>query len=234
MNQIHFVSVFIDTESKRVYSCDSLPHASKYQTDTIILMRKWIAKSKTLINYCIKNNETGFDLLFGSDNMTAGVEFNDEVGKNSRMMVEHILCIYTIWYLLIECYKGKEVVDLNTEKFCEQLLFYIVCLHNYCHCIEKESYNFLKTFEWSDLMKKAFKKGSDIHETIKDISESQQDFQVMLLKSLSFQQWCVGSHKLYSKVNNYFYNASLSLMVSNNFSGALANFLNADVRVQVE
>ena len=51
VNQIHYVSVFIDTESRRVYTCDSLPHASNYQTDTIILIRKLIAKSMSLIDY---------------------------------------------------------------------------------------------------------------------------------------------------------------------------------------
>ena len=52
----------------------------------------------------------------------------------------------------MECYKDKEVVDLNPETFCEQLLFYIVYLYVYCHCVEKKSRNFPTTFEWSDLM----------------------------------------------------------------------------------
>ena len=76
----------------------------------------------------------------------------------------------------MECYKGKEVVNLDPETFREQLLFYIVCLYIYRHHVEKKSYNFPKTFEWSNLMKKAFKKGSDIHETIKEIMESNHDF----------------------------------------------------------
>ena len=62
--------------------------------------------------------------------------------------------------------------------------------------------------------------------------ESQQDFQVMRLSSFSLQQWCVGFHESYSKVNNYFYNASLSSMVSDNFSvmlNTLANVPNANV-----
>ena len=33
----------------------------------------------SLIDYYIKNNETDFDLPFDSDNMAAGVEFNDEI-----------------------------------------------------------------------------------------------------------------------------------------------------------
>ena len=60
--------------------------------------------------------------------------------------------MYTIWYLLMEYYKGKEVLDLDPEMFLEQLLFYIVCLYVYCHCVEKKSYDFPKIFEWSDLM----------------------------------------------------------------------------------
>ena len=126
------------------------------------------------------------------------------------------------------------MVDLDPETFREQLLFYIVCLYIYCLCVEKKSYNFPKIFEWSDLMKKVFKKGSDINETIKDIMESQLDFRVTQLSSLSFQQWCIGFYESYSKVNNYFYNANLSLMISGFFSGVLntlANVLNADVKV---
>ena len=38
----------------------------------------------SLIDYYIKNNETGLDLSFGSDNMTASVEFNDKIEKNSK------------------------------------------------------------------------------------------------------------------------------------------------------
>ena len=45
VNQMHYVSFFISAEYRRVYICDSLPHASNYKTDTINLMRKWIAKS---------------------------------------------------------------------------------------------------------------------------------------------------------------------------------------------
>ena len=56
-------------------------------------MRKWIAKSMPLIDYYIKNNETELDLSFGSDDMAAGVEFNNEVEKNSRIMVKLILCV---------------------------------------------------------------------------------------------------------------------------------------------
>ena len=40
VNQMHYVSAFIDTESITVYTCDSLPHTSNYQTDIIILTRK--------------------------------------------------------------------------------------------------------------------------------------------------------------------------------------------------
>ena len=54
--------------------------------------------------------------------------------------------IYIIWYLLVECYKDKEVVDLDPETFREQLLFYIVYLYISRQCIIKISYNFPKTF----------------------------------------------------------------------------------------
>ena len=49
-----------------------------------------------------------------------------------------------IWYLLMKCHKGKEVVDLDPETFREQLLFYIVCLYIYCLCIEKKILQFTK------------------------------------------------------------------------------------------
>ena len=128
----------------------------------------------------------------------------------------------------MECYKGFEVVDLNPVTF-------KIILHSlFIHLLV--SYNFPKTFEWSDLMKKALEKGSDINETMKDIMESKQDFQVTQLSLLSFQQWCVRFHDSYSKVINYIYNANLSLMLSDNFSGVLntlANVPNADDKVQV-
>ena len=66
--------------------------------------------------------------------------------------------------------------------------------------------------------------------------ESYQNFQVKQYISLSFQQWCVGYHESYSKVNNYFYNTNLSSMVSDNFLGVLntlPNVPNTDVKVQV-
>ena len=47
-------------------------------------MRKWIVKSIPIINYYIKNNDTGFDLSFGSDNVAAGVEFNDKIEKKLK------------------------------------------------------------------------------------------------------------------------------------------------------
>ena len=84
VNRMHYVSAFIDTESKRIYTCVSLPYTSNYQTDKIILMKKWIAKLMSLIDYHIKNNETGLDLYFGSDNMAAGVEFNDDIEKKLK------------------------------------------------------------------------------------------------------------------------------------------------------
>ena len=51
VNQLHYIGVFIDTESSRVYTCDYLSHVSIYQTDKIILMRKLRAKSMSLIDY---------------------------------------------------------------------------------------------------------------------------------------------------------------------------------------
>ena len=101
----------------------------------------------------------------------------------------------------MECYESKEVVDLNPERFCVQRSFNIVCSYIYSHCVEKKAYRFRKKFEWSDLMKKALKKGSDIHEIKKNIIDSQQEFQIIQLSSLSFQKWYVGFQELYSKVN---------------------------------
>ena len=101
VNQVHYVSVFIDTESRRVYTCDSLPHTSNYQTDIIILMRKWTAKSMSIGVYYIKNNETGLDLSFGSDIIAAGVQFIDKIEKKSRIMVELILCCFLAPYSLV-------------------------------------------------------------------------------------------------------------------------------------
>ena len=91
------MSVFsLTNESRRVYTCDSLPHSSNYQTGRIFLMRKWIAKSMSLIDDYIKNNETGSDLSFGSGEMADGIEFNDEVEKNLRIMVKFILCMIMV------------------------------------------------------------------------------------------------------------------------------------------
>ena len=39
----------------------------------------------------------------------------------------------------MECYKGKEVIDLNPETFREQLLFYIFCLYSYRHHVGKKN-----------------------------------------------------------------------------------------------
>ena len=116
------------------------------------------------------------------------------------------------------------------------IILHILFIQLSSSCWKKKSFKFPKTFEWSDLMKKAFKKVSDIHEIVKNIIESQQDFWVTQFNSSSFQQWCVGFQEPYSKVNYYFYNTSLSSMVCDNFScilNTLADVPNADVKIKV-
>ena len=40
----------------------------------------------SIINYYIKNDDTGFDIFLSSDNMAAGVEFKDKIEKKSTVM----------------------------------------------------------------------------------------------------------------------------------------------------
>ena len=55
--------------------------------------------SKVNVNtYYIKNNDTEFDLSFGSDDMAAGVKFNDKIEKKLKTHGKLILCIIMAIY----------------------------------------------------------------------------------------------------------------------------------------
>ena len=39
--------------------------------------------------------------------------------------------VYTLWPLLVQCFKGDEIVDAGVDRFCDQCLLYITCLYVY-------------------------------------------------------------------------------------------------------
>ena len=120
-------------------------------------------------SYLDEKMDSKVNLYFGSDSMVTGVEFNDKIKKNSRIMKTFILCIIMIIYMKWRVYLSSKIcvsVTYTQYGICywsatkaKKLLISIskrfvnLCLYIYCHCVEKQSYNFPKTFAWSDLMK---------------------------------------------------------------------------------
>ena len=49
--------------------------------------------------------------------------------KDVPKQKDGIYCgLYTLWHLLVQCFKGKEIVDIDADRFRNQCLLYITCL----------------------------------------------------------------------------------------------------------
>ena len=55
--------------------------------------------------------------------------------------------VNTLWHLLDQCFKGKEIIDLDSDRFRDQCLLYVTYLCIYETLIKKTSYIFPQLFE---------------------------------------------------------------------------------------
>ena len=60
----------------------------------------------------------------------------------------HNCGVYSLWYLLLDIYKDKSIVDLEPNTFRNQLLLYMVCLYMYRKRVENKSYHFRNNWDW--------------------------------------------------------------------------------------
>lgn len=176
VNDTHYVSLFIDVKERTVYTCDSFKCNEEGGNEVVTLMRKWIAKSISIIDY----------YMDGSEDMCSGNMFGEEEEKQLKeenqlsddieYMYHHkeisslvdyptqqddYNCgVYSLWYLLMRCYKDKEIVKLDPDRFRDQLLLYIIFLYIYRHRATDKSYSFKKKFEWQSFFKKKSRKST--------------------------------------------------------------------------
>ena len=174
INGMHYVSVFIDLDKKSVETCD--PHVAYFRSSekSVTLIRKWISKSMSILDYYLDPSKKDKDLYLGSKDMCYGDKFDESDRKTFNSEKEYMYnhkdisfhvdypvqedgfnCgVYSLWHLLMECYEGKDVVLLDTDRFRNQLLLYIVCLYIYSQRKNDDSYRFPKKLLWSTFFKK--------------------------------------------------------------------------------
>ena len=261
VSNVHYCSVFIDKDFQSVETCDSIKNPPSEIKDTLILMRKWIAKSMSIIAYYVDDTAIkGSAVYFGPQDMLIGdtFEIKDEKGLSGygekEFMYEHydkekddqyplqndgINCgVFSLWYLLIECYKGKTIVSLDSDRFRDQLLLYTVCLHLYQIRANQKGYTFPTKFEWRKFVSK--KHGnSELHSVIQEIlqdqeSKTKQKYFISGIEELNRWGWKFKS--AYSKPSNFFYRVNLHELMSSSFPDLLQELAwieNANVEFQV-
>ena len=80
VDNTHYVSVFINVDERTVHTCDSLvqkpktltllqKYSVKQNTNNVTLLRKWIAKSMSIIDYHLDNEKNHRNVCFGSTDM---------------------------------------------------------------------------------------------------------------------------------------------------------------------
>ena len=139
VNSNHYVTVIIDINKRTVETCDSLQVGkASLKNPTVVLMRKWIAKSMSIIDYFINEKDNEKDISFDSEDMRLSDTFDEELLKqlNRQKKVymyfhndisntfggpaqeDDINCgLYCLRYLLTDIYKGKHIDDFNPETF---------------------------------------------------------------------------------------------------------------------
>ena len=61
--------------------------------------------------------------------------------------------VFSLWYLLVASHEDMPIIDLNPERFQDQLLLYSECLYLYPFhlCLQSKLYTFTKTFKIFDV-----------------------------------------------------------------------------------
>jgi hypothetical protein len=131
VNSNHYVTVIIDINKRTVETCDSLQVGkASLKNPTVVLMRKWIAKSMSIIDYFINEKDNEKEISFDSEDMRLSDTFDEELMKQldhqkkiymyfhndisntfgGPAQEDYINCgLYCLRYLLMDIYKGKHI-----------------------------------------------------------------------------------------------------------------------------
>ena len=74
----HYVSVIIDTQHHLVQTCDSFNNNNDSFTNTVTLMRKWIAKMMSIIDCYINETNQDKNISYGSEDIRFADEMLDD------------------------------------------------------------------------------------------------------------------------------------------------------------
>ena len=87
--------------------------------------------------------------------------------------------VYTLWYLLVQCCKGKKIVDLDSDRFCDQCLLYITFLYVYQTLVKTPNYIFPQSFEWCEVILRRVSDNKQMKDTISFIFEIQIEEKIL-------------------------------------------------------
>ena len=90
INGMHYVSVFIDLDKKSVETCD--PHVAYFSSSekSVTLIRKWISKSMSILDYYLDPSKKNKDLYLGSKDMCYGDKFDESDRKTFNSENEYM------------------------------------------------------------------------------------------------------------------------------------------------
>lgn len=90
INGMHYVSVIIDLDKKLVETCD--PHVSNFTSSekSVTLIRKWISKSMSILDYYLDPSKKDIELYLGSKDMCCGDTFEESDRKTFEFDKEYM------------------------------------------------------------------------------------------------------------------------------------------------
>ena len=106
--------------------------------------------------------------------------------------------VYSLLHLLVASHGDMPINDLNPKRFRDQLLLYSVCLELFQLHFQSKSYTFPKTFEMIDILKRPFRKNSNVHKIMTSFLDQKQITQASTI-AYDFEEWSVSFNKVYKK-----------------------------------
>ena len=74
----HYLTFIIDTKHRAVQTCDSLNNHDEFFTNSVTLMRKWIAKMMSIIDFYINETNEDKNISFESEDMRIDDQMLDD------------------------------------------------------------------------------------------------------------------------------------------------------------
>ena len=138
---ITFLALLI-LKKKQVSTCDPLPSRNKANINNV---RKWISKSMSFIDYfatIFDGTKEPEDSYFSSENFNIDkdnssitssarttIYFDKDISSDNKYkkQTDDYNCgVYALWYLLMQVYNEKNIVECDPSRFRDQLLLYII------------------------------------------------------------------------------------------------------------